>query len=323
MAITINLNTIGAQVSYFGGATGEWYFEAPDPLTGVPTFTRRRSVAINQPNLVATLIFNNVPAGRSRFCVRGSDDKLRWRSPVLDIETGNETFAFHIVAIAPEETLFDSSQFEDEIDLPITQNLDDLDEDLVITSLDLTMKDDHIDIDGEGKLAKGADWTILSSELDYDYDFNIKPIDSINHKRFVKIDPVANLTLNLSNPITGFGAWLMQDKLNETIREILRKKIDKQIRKQLEDRVGSQFGDDPAIELVTATVVDSKIIEDGTETVTSPTGGTVTVPIHKLQLLLDISIPSSLLQSSTGGGGCLNTVLLTIATFGVIAWLVF
>lgn len=192
MPVTINLGTLLAGLNYYAGKTAERYEETTLPTgAGIKAFIRKDSITISQPGDKATLVFNNVPAGKHRFCIRNSNNVLMWRSVIHTISTGNETFNFSIISVPANETTFAADKFEDEIELPRTEDIPDLDEDLNITDMDVAIKSDHIDIDGEGNISKGDDWTILQSELDFDYDFKLKPATSINHKKIIRVVPIA------------------------------------------------------------------------------------------------------------------------------------
>jgi hypothetical protein len=313
MPVTITLNTLAAGSDYFDGMRAERYDEVQ--VLGTTLFIRSQEFAVNQNGLQATLVFDNVPNGRHRFCIREPTGLIRWRSPILRTATGTEVFAFHVVAVPAAETTFDSDQFQREIEVPVIEDIPDLDEDLTITSLDVTIKVDHIDIDGEGKIAKDGEWTILKSDLDFDYDFTLEPRDSIDHRRFVKVVSFHSLTLHLENPVTGVGAWFLQDKIDATIRATIRRIIDKQLRKQLRRSARREFGDGDDISMVTATVLKCDLIDGPVTTTALPTGGSVTGPSRQLQLVLDASIPSSMVSS---GGGCLGVIIFPIAILSAL-----
>lgn len=128
------------------------------------------------------------------------------------------------------------------------------------------------------------------------------------------------MTLNLSNIITGIGVFFIQDKVNGMIKSTVEGIVNKQVRKQLKSRVKDQFGDSDALDSVTATVLSSNIIEDGTTTVNPSVGPPMTIPVNKLQLIVDISIPSELITGAVSGRtGCLGTVLFFAAGITISA----
>lgn len=323
--VKITFGTILAGLNYYAGNTAERYEETTINIGSAPlkTFLLKDSISISQQGDKAEILFNNVPAGKHRFCIRGPNGILKWRSVICDVSSGNEEFNFTIISIPAADTTFTAEKFEEEIELPRTDDIPDLDEDLNITSMDVAILSSHIDIDGEGNISKGDDWTILQSDLNFDYDFKLKPATSINHKKFIRVSPLQSLNLNMSNPITGIGAFFIQDKINAMIRRTVENIVNKQIRKQLKKRVKDEFGDSDALDNVTATVLSGAIIEDGTQTV-NPTGNQPqTIPLHKLQLIIDISVPSELITNSTQGKGCFGILMLltTGIVFSVLALL--
>lgn len=323
MAVKINLHTSFAGQSYFGGNNAERY-EEDFRANGIPVFERREIIRISQPAGVANLVFATVPAGKCRVCVRSGSGNLIWRSPLLMISTGNEEFNFTVISVPEGETTFSADQFEREIALPFVADIEGLDEDLVISKIDVAIKRQHIDIDGEGKLAKGSDWTILASDLQFDYDFEITPTESIDTELTVNIRPTSSLSLSMSNPITGFGLLFMQDQVNFMLKSTIRKIINAQIASQIQKGASDALGGEGSTEMVTATVSSCEIIQDGT-TVSQPLpgGSTSAIPVNKLKMLVDISLPTELVTKNIAGGskkGCLGIGIFAALVFGVLLY---
>ena len=316
--ITIYTPLVGT--GYYDGLTAERFAEeqidsGPAPIT---TFVRRDGFVVSQSGDSVQLLFNDVPGGRHRIRLKDSDSgKTFWRSPLLPISNGNGDFRFTLIQPPVEQLTFAGADFEAQIELPIVQDIPDLDEDVKIDSLDIDIRDAHIDVDGSGVIAKGEEWTILQSDLSFDYDFSLEPSKSLDANRLLRVLSVGPLTLNLSNPVTGVGAACMENEIKERIRENLEAELNRRINARLRDEIGDRFGQSELIEQVTATVLSVKHLRTGETVVELPNGNSVSVPTYSLQMMVDISVPTALI--STGNSGCSMTAAGVFASLGLTA----
>jgi len=321
MAVTIVLNTIAIGLSHFAGQNAERH-DLEQVVLGfspVPVFVKKDSFVISQSADAAELVFNGVPNGTHRFCIRGADGKLKWRSSSLETTTGYEKFSFMITQVPLSEVTFGAEDLKNQIGdaLPITEDIPGLDEDLNITEIDIRLKSDHIDLEGEGNIAKGDDWTILKSTFEFDYDFTLQPARDLDKKKLLRVAPEQPLSLNLSNLITGVGVACMEKEINNKIRETVEKLLNKKIDDRMRAAIGARFAGNQLTEQITATVIDVNTVEAGTTSVEISPGVNVPLPIRKLQFIIDVSIPSGLI--STGKSGCMGAgALVFITLFGLL-----
>jgi hypothetical protein len=282
MAVTINLNTLLAgSLNYFSGMTAERHspLNPVTPMPGGLDLIRMDQHRISQNGPAATLTFARVPAGVHHFCVRGSDGLPRWRSPALQVTSGNEQFSFNIVGVDPADTTFKAKALTDGFSVPQTFDLDGLDEDLRITSLDLDIFRTHLDVDGQGMISKGDDWSPLKSSISFDYDFNLTPTKSIPADRFIRVEKAADINLQLSNPLTSIGAFFMRD----TIEKMIARSINNAVNEAIEAQLRRHTSNIPRSlrNQVTATIGSITILRVGNE------------PSRSLRVLIDVSIPSA------------------------------
>jgi len=286
MAVSIKLNTLLAgSLNYFAGMNAERHSTqiSPSSAAGVMGLTQMEQYPIRQNTAVANLTFDRVPAGEHFFCVRGSGGQLRWRSPALQIRTGNEQFSFHIVAIALADSTFDADTLTSGLAVPKTFDIDGLDEDLTIATLDLAILSRHLDIDGEGTISKGNEWSLLKSDFRFDYDFNLEPVNHVPADRFVRVVKKNDISLQLSNPLTSIGSFFMRDKIERMIRRAINNAVNGAIQKELRKRTSSLSSSQR--DQVTATINSIEIVRgsNGSE--------------RCLQLSIDVSIPSAAVTS--------------------------
>jgi hypothetical protein len=163
--------------------------------------------------------------------------------------------------------------------VPKTFDIDGLDEDLTITTLDLAILSRHLDIDGEGTISKGNEWSLLKSDFRFDYDFNLEPANHVPADRFVRVVKRNDLSLQLSNPLTSIGGFFMRDKIEGMIRRSINKAVNGAIQKELRKRTSSLSSSQR--DQVTATISSIEIVRGSNG------------PDRGLQLSVDVSIPSA------------------------------
>jgi len=302
--VSLVISTILIETGYLDGSKAQLYLKRHGGFEKVETHT------VSNPYYVITVNFTEDVDGPFRMVIRDSGNKLLWRSVELQPHADGIPLRYTLSAIDENRTTLSGSDMTDEVELPMVEDIEDLDEDLVIEKLTVVGHDDYLSVMPSGKVAKGDDWTILMSDFDMKYKMRLTPSTSIRQTRLVGISSVG-FEMHFSNPITGIGADCAKEKIRTKLRDTLRSKINRAIRDQMQDQVAGQFGDDnPLNDEVSATVLAVEMVQTGTENV-DVGSGSVALPVFSLRLQVDASIPSQLIEQQTSsGGGCLGLVLL-------------
>ena len=187
------------------------------------------------------------------------------------------------MAIALADTTFNADILTGEFAVPKTFDIDGLDEDLTITTLDLAILSRHLDIDGEGTISKGNEWSLLKSDFRFDYDFNLEPVNHVPSDRFVRVVKKNEISIQLSNPLTSISAFFVRDKIEGMIRKSINKAVNGAIQNELRSRTSRLSSSQR--DQVTATISSIQTVRSSTS------------PDRSLQLTVDVSIPSAAVTS--------------------------
>ena len=313
MSVTLKLATfLTNQNNYLSGYKAQLLVrQTLFPATGL--FAIVETQVISNPGYDITVNFSQNVTGPFRMVIRDQDNKLRWRSVELQPHADGSPFRYSLVAIDQDRTTLTGSDMTATLDLPMVEDIDGLDEDLVIEKVKVVVHDDHITVMPKGKVAKGEDWTILKSDFDINYKMSLARSTSVIPTQMVKVTS-RDLQMNFSNPVTGIGANCVKDNIRDQVSTSIRRSINDAIENQLRDQVAGQFGgDNPLNDEVSATVLSVDAIQTGTENVTIG-GISQSFPVFSLRLVVEASIPSPLIEAQTGGrSGCFGMLLLLAA----------
>src|SRR5215218_4606901 len=151
MAVSLRINSILAYDSlYFNDCKAELYSK-----NALGVYQLRETLPITNPEYTTVINFSQEVTGKVRICIRLNSGKLVWRSIQLDQPADGSPFRFSVISIDKANTTFGPERFTESINLPMVNDLDDLDEDMVVEQLHVHIHKTHIDVDGRGKIAKG------------------------------------------------------------------------------------------------------------------------------------------------------------------------
>jgi hypothetical protein len=304
--VSLVISTILIDTGYLAGSKAQLYLKRNGAFERVETQT------VTNPGFVITVNFAEEVTGPFRMVIRDSSNQLLWRSAELQPHSDGSPFRYTLVSVDQDRTTLTGAEMTEDLELPMVEDIEDLDEDLVIEKVTVVVHDDHISVMPRGKVAKGDEWTILKSDFDIKYKMKLSPSTSIRHTRMLGITSV-DFQMNFSNPITGIGANCVKDNIRTQVRDTLRTEINNAIREQLSAQAANLAGDNPLANEITATVLAVRMIQTGTQTVPGAVGN-LTIPVHSLQLEVEASIPSQLIAEQTSSrGGCLGLLLLSVA----------
>ena len=313
MTVTLKLGTVLTnQTNYLSGFKAQLLVrQTVFPATGL--FSVVETQVISNPGHDITVNFAQNVNGPFRMVIRDGDNKLRWRSVELQPHADGSPFRYSLVAIEEDRTTLTGSDMTATLDLPMVEDIDGLDEDLVIEKVTVVVHDDHITVMPKGKVAKGDDWTILKSDFDINYKMSLSRSTSVIPTQMVKVTS-RDLQMNFSNPVTGIGANCVRDSIRDQVSTSIRRSINDAIEDQLRNQVAGQFGDNnPLNNEVSATVLSVDAIQTGTENI-SVGGINQSFPVFSLRLVVEASIPSQLIRAQTGArSGCFGMVLFLAA----------
>lgn len=307
MPFTLEINTLlTLQQNYLAGQTAELHLQNADN-----SYTLTESLRVSNPGTGITLQFTSTPVTAFRIVIRSGTGRLNWRSVKLRPADLNTRLRFSIVALDTTNTTFAADALEENITLPITRTIPNLTEIAIIDTVDVLPLSDHVAFFGSGEIKKPDNsFTLLGSSLGFTHRVFLNPSTSISNEKFVGIN-TKEFVMNMNNPVTGIAAGCFKEEVKKGIVDTLRTEINTAIRTELANRSSAIFGtDDELNDKISATVIEIKFVEAGTRRNT--TGGrTLVQQLYAVQFLLEISIPSALMEQQTSSGrGCLGVTAL-------------
>ncbi|MCB9330697.1 MAG: hypothetical protein H6574_06415 [Lewinellaceae bacterium] len=275
-------------------------------------------------------VFTELEPGDARFWIEASDN-YHWRSGPVTLAGNDQLLSYGLFPVDKSGTTFSESFLEDAIELPMVQSMDNETNagephEIIsaITELKINIKSDHLRFNGKGyygrrDIFEGAGGiNIGSSDYDFTYKLRILPGNPIHHPgQMLRAEAVEPIEIFFANPVVGFVAFFMQQKINEDARQSIEKQLNAQVQDEIDARVTQQSSNPALLARVTATVIETKIIFDPQEE-------------DFLEFNILMSFPSELTSASgngNSGSGCglkmlALLVLFVFAGAGLFCWLV-
>ncbi len=268
--------------------------------------------------------FNSLAPGTARFWIM-HEGVILWRSGDVVLTDDDQLFRYTLYPMEGEETTYGESRLEDELELPIITSAeegeDDPDEANTISAIEeltINIKSDHLRFNGEGYYGSRALYEseggvdLLASNFQFEYKVRIEASKAPSAAHLLQVTPVEPIQIGFANPLVGFFALFLQQRINDDTREAIEADLNGRVQDEIEARVGAMTDDAALIARTTASVRKITIHFDVEEE-------------DFLEFELILSIPTELVEESTSGGCSLGaSVLVAAGALGVwqlVNWL--
>ncbi|MEZ4941744.1 MAG: hypothetical protein R3D58_12770 [Saprospiraceae bacterium] len=265
-------------------------------------------------------VFTELEPGEARFWIQASDN-YHWRSGLVNLAGNEQLLSYGLFPVDKASTTFSESALEESIELPMIQSMDNESNagephEIIsaITELKINIKSDHLRFEGKGyygrrDIFEGAGGVnIGSSDYEFTYKLRILPGNPITQPgQMLRAEAVEPIQVFFANPVVGFVALFMQQKINEDSRRSIEKQLNARVQDEIDARVSAQTSDAALLARVTATVVETTIHFDPEEE-------------DFLEFNILMSFPTELTSTSgTGnsGSGCGLKLLALSFLFGL------